>query len=115
MNQIEESDARAGDDGEHDSDDGEAAIAARGPSASTTLPSAAPDAPPAGAPEPPARDPKEPDAQGRCTVEVWAAKVGTADWLFAAAKAGQRWAIGQEITEQQYSEAIEAAANVPCR
>lgn len=49
------------------------------------------------------------------TVESWAKNHDTKDWLFAGAKAGQRWAIGQELTETAYLAAIHAAANVSCR
>lgn len=40
------------------------------------------------------------------TVEDWRAAKATPNWLFAAAKVGKRWAIGQRITEADYDAAI---------
>jgi hypothetical protein len=45
------------------------------------------------------------------TVEEWAKTKGTADWLFAAAKAAFKWAQGKELDEAQYDELVEKAAN----
>lgn len=60
--------------------------------------------------------PKDEDAPAPLgTVESWAQKHGTKDWLFAGAKAGERWAVGQELTEAAYLAAIKTAANVSCR
>lgn len=39
-------------------------------------------------------------------VEDWRIEKGTPDWLFAAAKLGMRWAIGQQVTEADYDAAI---------
>lgn len=39
-------------------------------------------------------------------VEDWRAEKTTPAWLFAAAKVGKRWAIGQRITEADYDAAI---------
>ena len=46
------------------------------------------------------------------TVEAWAATKNTPAWLFAAAKALHGWPIGKELDESDYTEAIDAAANV---
>lgn len=45
------------------------------------------------------------------TVEQWAAEKATPDWLLAAARAGNRWPVGRELTEQEFDAAIEAAAH----
>lgn len=39
-------------------------------------------------------------------VEDWRAEKVTPNWLFAAAKVGKRWAIGQRITEAEYDATI---------
>jgi len=49
------------------------------------------------------------------TIEVWADRLGTPAWLFAAAKIGHGWPIGRELTEAAYLEALDASANVVCR
>jgi hypothetical protein len=57
-------------------------------------------------------DEKKPAAAPRKTVEVWAAEKKTPAWLFAGAKAGNRWPIGRELEEAEYDQAVHAAANV---
>ena len=42
-------------------------------------------------------------------VEAYQQRLGTPDWLFAAAKALARWAVGTEVSEAEYLRAIEAA------
>jgi hypothetical protein len=54
----------------------------------------------------------EAPAPERKPVEQWAAEKGTVAWKFAAAQAGERWPIGAELTEAEYTDAIERAANV---
>ena len=44
------------------------------------------------------------------TVEQLQQRLGTPAWLFVAAKAKFRWAVGQELTEEEYRAAVEAAA-----
>ncbi len=73
-----------------------------------TIPAMPPQAAPAPTPMP---APKP----VRRAVEKLAAEKGTKAWLFAAAKIGQRWAIGAELTEAEYDKAIEAARNVKLR
>lgn len=46
----------------------------------------------------------------RETVEALRDRLGTPAWLFAAARAKYGWAAGQELTEEAYLEALEAAA-----
>jgi len=45
------------------------------------------------------------------TVEQWASEKSTPDWLFAAAKVGNRWPIGRELSEAEYDAAIKRAAH----
>ncbi len=40
------------------------------------------------------------------TVENWAAQKATPLWLFAAAQAHERWAIGAELTEAEFDAAL---------
>jgi hypothetical protein len=40
------------------------------------------------------------------TVESWAAQKATPPWLFAAARAHERWAIGAELTEAEFDAAL---------
>lgn len=51
----------------------------------------------------------------RLTIEAWANQKATAAWLFAGAKAGERWAVGAELTEAAYDDAVERAGNVQVR
>lgn len=51
-------------------------------------------------------------AADRQTIEIWGAEKRTPDWLFAATKALKGWAIGQEVSEEDYDLAVLAAANV---
>ncbi|MFN7131602.1 MAG: hypothetical protein ACK4N5_05930 [Myxococcales bacterium] len=51
----------------------------------------------------------------RRTVEAWATEKATPAWLFAGAKAGERWAIGAELTEDEYTAAIQKAASITIR
>ena len=44
------------------------------------------------------------------TAEQLQQRLGTPAWLFAAAQAKFRWAVGQELTEEEYRAAVEAAA-----
>ena len=44
------------------------------------------------------------------TAEQLQQRLGTPAWLFAAAKTKFRWAAGQELTEEEYRAALEAAA-----
>ncbi len=41
--------------------------------------------------------------------EEWAARRGTPAWLLAAARAKAGWALGREVTEEEYDRAVEAA------
>ena len=61
-------------------------------------------------PAPPAPPPSD-----RRTVEAWCADKGTAPWLFNAARVGHRWAKAQELTETEYTTAIDRAANTEMR
>jgi len=44
------------------------------------------------------------------TAEQLQQRLNTPAWLFAAARAKFRWAAGQELTEEEYRAALEAAA-----
>jgi hypothetical protein len=46
------------------------------------------------------------------TVEEWRAVKAPADWVFAAARAGNRWPIGLLVTESEFDDALERAAHV---
>jgi hypothetical protein len=55
----------------------------------------------------------EPTASGPMkTVEQWAALKGTPDWAFGAAKAGNGWGTGRELTEAQYDAQLEKATGM---
>ena len=41
--------------------------------------------------------------------EEWAAQKGTPSWLLAAARVKAGWALGQEVTEREYDQAVNAA------
>lgn len=45
------------------------------------------------------------------TVEDHCKKLGTELWLFNAARAYHRWAIGKECSEQQYKDALQMVLN----
>lgn len=45
-------------------------------------------------------------------VEAWRDEKRIESWLFAAAAAGRRWAIGQEITEAEFDQAIAATRSI---
>lgn len=49
------------------------------------------------------------------TSETWCAEKGTPDWLYAGARVGNRWPVGQEMTEAKYDAAIDAAGKVESR
>lgn len=72
------------------------------------------DAPAGDAPSTP-DEPAPARPEGFETIEHWAKALKTPAWLFAGAKLGNRWALGQEMTEEKYREAIDAAAKVECR
>lgn len=48
------------------------------------------------------------DAVRRETVEALRDRLGTPAWLFAAARVKHGWAVGQELTEDEYRAALEA-------
>jgi hypothetical protein len=43
------------------------------------------------------------------TVELWAAQKATPAWLFAAARAYERWGIGSQLTEADFDAALARA------
>jgi hypothetical protein len=47
----------------------------------------------------------------RRAVEAWARAKGTPAWLFAAARACNRWPIGIELTADEFDAAVAAAAS----
>lgn len=47
----------------------------------------------------------------RESVEALRDRLGTPAWLFAAARQKYGWASGQELTEEEYRAAVEAAAS----
>ena len=51
------------------------------------------------------------EAVKRESVEALRDRLGTPAWLFAAARQKYGWASGQELTEEEYREAVEAAAS----
>jgi hypothetical protein len=46
------------------------------------------------------------------TIEDWAALKETPDWLFAAAKMRHKWGEGRELTEADYTKAIEDVGSI---
>jgi len=48
-------------------------------------------------------------------VEAWAQAWATPAWLFAAARVHAHWAIGTEVTEAQYTSAVESVAGIHLR
>lgn len=48
--------------------------------------------------------------QERLPVEVWRERLATPAWLWAAARVKSAWAVGQELTEQEYRAAVQEAA-----
>jgi hypothetical protein len=59
------------------------------------------------------RDSAPPPA--RRPFEEWVAEKKPAAWLAAAARAMQGWAIGQEITEAQFTDALRDAGAIEMR
>jgi hypothetical protein len=51
-------------------------------------------------------------APERRTFEAWAAEKKTAAWQAAAARAMRAWAIGREVTEAEFDEAVRAAGEI---
>lgn len=45
----------------------------------------------------------------RLPAEEWSRRKGTPAWAFAAAKTKAGWALGQEVTEEEYERAVRAA------
>lgn len=63
---------------------------------------------------PPKPDPKPAKAAvERHTVEALREKLNPPNWLFNAAKQKQNWPTGQELTEDEFAKALDAAANEP--
>jgi hypothetical protein len=71
------------------------------------------------APPPPATDAEAtPEAQpqtGMQTADTWAKQMETPEWLAAAARAYGGWIEGQELSEADYSAAIEAVQKMEVR
>lgn len=66
------------------------------------------------APAPSSEAPAETPPPVRKPVESWAAAKKHTErnaWKFAAARAGERWPHGFEVTEAEYDEAVDRAAN----
>jgi hypothetical protein len=53
-----------------------------------------------------------PPAPERRPFEAWAAEKKPAPWQAAAARAMRGWAIGREITESEFDDAITAAGSI---
>ena len=51
----------------------------------------------------------------RKAFELWGKEKSTPDWLLAGTAAGNRWAIGREVTEAEFDAAVHKAANTPMR
>lgn len=49
------------------------------------------------------------EGAARLPVEEWAARKGTPTWLLAAARVKAGWALGQEVTEEEYDRAVRLA------
>ncbi len=49
------------------------------------------------------------------TVEDWAKSKSTDVHLFAGLRCGERWPIGQELTEAAFDAAVARAQNIVCR
>lgn len=47
------------------------------------------------------------------TIEHWATQLGTPIWLFKACKVAHHWAEAKRMTEDEYSEAVDAIARSP--
>ncbi len=60
-------------------------------------------------------DPNPTGAPEGETVEHWATKNKTEEWLFCAAKALKAWPIGKVIQEPEYLSAIDQAGKVELR
>jgi hypothetical protein len=54
----------------------------------------------------------ENDVDERKPFEIWAAEKKPAPWQANAARAMRGWAIGREITEAEFDDAIQAAGQV---
>jgi hypothetical protein len=50
-------------------------------------------------------------SSGKKPIEEWAAKLGTPPWLFKAAKIQHGWAIGAEVEEKTYHDAVHITAH----
>lgn len=53
-----------------------------------------------------------PDAE-RLPCEEWAKREGTEAWLLAGTRASQGWAIGREVTRDEFLSAVQSFANAP--
>lgn len=51
----------------------------------------------------------------RAPIETWRKKHLTPDWLFAGAKLGLGWGIGQELSEKDYVDGVTWARDVASR
>jgi hypothetical protein len=49
------------------------------------------------------------------TVEQWAELKRLAAWKLAVARAHENWAIGQQLAEADFDQAVAAACNAPLR
>ncbi len=63
----------------------------------------------------PAPVPVAPQPWTRRPFEEWVKEKQPAAWLAAAARTMRGWAIGREVTEQEFNEAIRAASAVEMR
>jgi hypothetical protein len=54
-------------------------------------------------------------ADPRRPFETWVAEKKPAAWLAAAARAMQGWAIGREVTEPEFDDALKAAGSAEMR
>ncbi len=64
--------------------------------------------------EPRAQEPEAPAPEHR-PYDAWAREFDTPAWLVAAAKAGNGWGVGRELTAEQFNEAMSRAASVAMR
>jgi hypothetical protein len=53
---------------------------------------------------------KNSDTPERRPLEEWAAEHNTPEWLLAAAKVKNGWAIGQELTETEFKKGVDSAS-----
>lgn len=56
--------------------------------------------------------PKTETPAARRPFEAWAADKKPAAWQAAAARAMRGWAIGREVTEQEFDDSIQAAGKI---